>query len=370
MSLELQEVDASTEEEFFRVRQRALGGLPNWRPGPRAWEAAFFDESVNPLFRHIDAIRYVALSDGLAIGRIVAWVDDRDPTHGFFGFFDLVDDLEAGRLLAEAAMRWCGARGRVRIRGPIDFWAICSAGVPVSGFDLPNTFSLHHGNPAYAPALELAGLTPVSEIYSWQFGERAVPPPAEGIARATLADPAISLRAFDASSVEHWELAEELYTSCYAAETWFAPMSADELRLVAGGCVDEAISFLVFVHGTPAAIAVALSNVTESSVRVGDLVVPEPVQRVARATRRPTSFRQWLFGVAPPFRDRRFGHLGTAMYVTIRHRAAEEQLERGEAAWTSKIEGHLVGGFTALGVRRDKTYRVFEAPLPRAADGP
>lgn len=282
-----------------------------------------------------------------------------------FGFFDPAT-VEVGVALLQTASDWGASRGVATIRGPIDFWAICSAGVPTSGFDLPNTFARHHGSPEYAASLEAMSFRAAGDVFSWQFGDRPVPPPAHGIARATLANKAITVVDFDADSAEHWNIVAELYASCYEDGDWFTAMSSDELRLLADSYVESAVSLLMFVRGTPAAMSIGLRNVVESSVRMGDLIPAEPIQRVLRAGRRPTSFRQWLFAVAPQFRGRTLGHLSTAMYVTLRERATHAGLERGEAAWTSGIDAHLNAGFTAVGARRDKTYRVFERTIAQS----
>ena len=369
MSLSVHPVlDDEGARAFFAAQQRALAELPQWRPAPLRWEQRLFDPQRNPLFNHVDVVRFIAERGGDVVGRVAAWVDARRDDLGFFGFFDTVDE-EVGRALAWAVVDWCQARGRKRVRGPIDFWAICSAGTPVSGFDLPNTFALHHGGPHYASSLEAAGFGVVAKIYTWQFGSDPVPPPAHGIARATLADPRLAIVDFDAANDDHWAIVEQLYARCYADGDWFSPMSRGELRVIADGFVEPAVSLLAFVDGAPAAMSIALRNVVESSVRVGSVIPPEPVQRVLRTARSPRAFRQWLFAIDEPYRGRALGHLSTALYVTVRERARAAGLERGEAAWAAAIDNHLSAGLTAVGARRDKTYRLFESTTRRTARG-
>lgn len=357
MSLRVELVRTVDDEAFFAVAGRALGSAPAWRPPPLAWEQRLFGARRNPVYERGKVVRFLAWRGGDAAGRIVAWTDARRPGVTYFGFFDILD-VEAGVALVQAARDFGAEHCCGELRGPVDFWSICSAGVPIAGLDLPNTFGLHHGTAHYADALERAGLQRALDVYTWRFGRAPVPPPAIGIARATLANPAITIVDFDPDEADHWATAAELYERCYADEDWFLPLTPRELHLIADDYIEPAASFLTFVRGTPAAISLGLRNVVETSVRVGTVIPPEPIQRLAR-TRRPQNYRLWMWGVAPAFRGRTLGHLSTALYVRLRERVERAGFDHGEAAWTHDLETSLSAAFSMLGAQRDKTYRVF-----------
>lgn len=352
-------IDADATEAFFKVPRDVLGQLDGWRPPPEAWERRLFDPSKNPLYDRAEIVRYVAERDSTVVGRIVAWVDDQQPDRGFFGFFDVRDDTEAGKALAATARDFCRSRGRETLCGPIDFWPVCSAGVLVEGFERHNYIGMHHGAPHYAEILTEAGFEPSADLYAWSITDQPLPPPALGIEKALRQNERLAIRSFDPTDRADWEIASQLYERCYGDDPWYAPCSADELKLIAAGLVEPTISMIATVDDQPAGFAVGLKNAAESSVRVGPVIPPETVQRMLRPGRKPRSWRQWLFGVAPEYRGNAVGGLGTALWVRVRRLATDADYRRGEATWSQAIDDHVGNSLLLLGARRDKTYRLF-----------
>jgi GNAT superfamily N-acetyltransferase len=351
------------EEAFRRMPRRVMRDVEHWRPDPHDREGVAFDPERNPLHEHAEMIRYVAERSGEVVGRVAAWTDDRAPAElGFFGFYDAIDDLEAGRALLWAAFDWCRARGRSRVRGPISFWPLWSAGALIEGHERPNVIGIHHGRSYYADHFEAAGATRAAELYVWQFGNDPVPHPVAQIRDAVLSRRDIEIRHFRPRSSRDWQTVTALYRESYVDDEWYFDLSTDELRLMAGHDVDPAISALVYVDGGPVAMSIGLRNTPETALRIGRMIPPDSIQRVWHTgPRRSRSWRQWLFAVAPSFRGRAVGGLGTALYAWLRDAAATAGYERGEVGWTAALDDRLNRGLEVLGATRDRTYCLFEA---------
>lgn len=123
-----------------------------------------FDRSWNRLFKvdRSDAIRWILKRDGLAIGRIAAFVNGNicmkeDQPTGGCGFFDCIDDQEAANLLFGSAKKWLEERGMEAMDGPINFgerdknW-----GVLVDGFAEQN-YGMPYNAPYYKKLFENFG---------------------------------------------------------------------------------------------------------------------------------------------------------------------------------------------------------------------
>ena len=114
-------------------------GDPHWIPPLRIGEHERLTPKKNPFFEHAEVELLLAWRGDRVCGRIAA-IDDalHRRTHGdnaaMFGFFE-ADDAEASRRLFEAVDAWARARGRARVRGPINPSLNESAGLLIDGFD-------------------------------------------------------------------------------------------------------------------------------------------------------------------------------------------------------------------------------------------
>ena len=241
---------------------------------------------------------------------------------------------------------------------------------PVSGVIPPMSeaawqaeFAKYQRIPQYQQLNQGMSLESFKRIYLWEYGHRPFPAPARGIANAVWANPSLEAHHFDPRSDEDWGEVADLYARAYVEHHWYYPMSAAELRLIAAGRVEPAISYIVRLDGAPVAMAIAIVNETQSSLRVAGMVPPEPVQRVWRTTQRARTWRQWLFAVVPEYRGRTIGGLGTALYVRVRDAAEIAGYERGEAAWTALVAERLRDGLGVLGAHQYKTFRVYQRDL-------
>lgn len=74
MTIEVHAVDdQSTTDQFFAAQGAVLARLPNWRPPPVKWEQNLF-AAKNPLLQHLTLQRWVAVRDGIVVGRIAQTV--------------------------------------------------------------------------------------------------------------------------------------------------------------------------------------------------------------------------------------------------------------------------------------------------------
>lgn len=152
--MELIEVKSKAEaKEFLLLPLQIYGDDPNWcRPLNKDIEAVF-DKKKNKFFRHGECIRWLVKRDGVVIGRVAAFINQRtalketQPTGGI-GFFECVNNKEAAFLLFDACKEWLKQKGMEAMDGPINFgerdawW-----GLLVDGFT-PVPYKMNY-NPVY-----------------------------------------------------------------------------------------------------------------------------------------------------------------------------------------------------------------------------
>ena len=84
-----------------------------------------FDREKNRFYSYdnSETIRWYLQQDGKTIGRIAAFVNGKtynteDQPTGGCGFFDCIDDQDAGNLLFDTAKNWLAKRGMEAMDGP------------------------------------------------------------------------------------------------------------------------------------------------------------------------------------------------------------------------------------------------------------
>ena len=81
------------------------------------------DVRVHPFYEHSVAAFFVAERDGETVGRVAVIENRRFNEYGesraaCFGYFAMVEDASATRLLFDAACSWARSRGLDELRGP------------------------------------------------------------------------------------------------------------------------------------------------------------------------------------------------------------------------------------------------------------
>lgn len=118
--------DGKAKHDFLELPVKLYERFPNWiRPLDKDIET-IFDPKKNKQFSNGEAIRWVLYRDGVAVGRIAAFVDyevaktTEQPTGGV-GFFECINDIGIAAALFNAAKHWLKERGMEAMDGPINF---------------------------------------------------------------------------------------------------------------------------------------------------------------------------------------------------------------------------------------------------------
>ena len=175
-SLQLVEVKSKKDiREFHDLAARINSGDSNWiRPLVKDIEQVF-NPSLNKLFRHGDAIRWL-LKDkaGKSVGRVAAFYSkkigqtDRKPVGGM-GFFECINDRAAAHTLFDACRDWLAGNGMTAMEGPVNFgerdrwW-----GLLVDGF-LPPNYCMPYNPPYYRELFESYGFKNYFEQYTYHM---------------------------------------------------------------------------------------------------------------------------------------------------------------------------------------------------------
>ncbi|MBL7925616.1 MAG: hypothetical protein JNK61_01790 [Bacteroidia bacterium] len=155
-------VTKKQKQDFINLPVKIYSGDNNWiRPLDKDIEDVF-DATTNKFFRHGSCVRFLLLSNNNCIGRVAAFINEKTakreqyPTGGI-GFFECIDDVNAAKILFDAAKKWLTERGMHAMDGPINFgereawW-----GLIVDGFS-PPPYKMNYNKPYYKHLFEHYG---------------------------------------------------------------------------------------------------------------------------------------------------------------------------------------------------------------------
>jgi hypothetical protein len=362
----------SGRQEFRRFIDYAYernAGDPHWVPPLRISEHERLTPKKNPFFAHADVELLLAWRGDRLVGRIAA-IDDRlhNESHhdnvAMFGFFE-AEDAEAARALLGAVEAWADARGRARVRGPINPSLNESAGLLVDGFDSDPMVMMPHNPREYAAQIEAAGYAKVKDLFAWMHVlQRELPPVFVRAARRLRDKHRITTRPLNIGEFTgEVERLRALYCTAWERNWGFVPPTSDEFRRIATELkpiFDPRCSVCAEIDGRMVACLVSVPDINQALKGTNGRLFPLGLVRLLLRKRYITQVRMLLLGI-----DAR--HRGLGLYPLLIdqwHRQLQgTPYAHAEFSWVLEDNRDINQPAEAGGARRYKTYRIYEKTI-------
>jgi ribosomal protein S18 acetylase RimI-like enzyme len=332
------------------------------------------DPRRGPFFQRGEAQLYLALRNGIPVGRISAHIDDRhdaihDDRKGFFGFFECEHDQEAATALFQAAENWLSERGRQTVEGPYSFTIHDELGVLIDGFDSMPYVMNTHNRPYYRELLEGGGYSKAIDWHAFRTDRRMI---SEGwpSGLTTLRDRILAREGFELRSIdperfdENAQAVKNIFNSAWA-ESWdHVPIGDEEFLHIARGLkrlIVPELSFFAVDDGEPVGFVVSVRDPNPALRRARGRLFPWGWFHLWRALRRPGRFRVMLLGVLEPFRGRGYE---IALYTTVALTGMELGFLESEMSIVAENNAPMLKALSRIPTDRYRIYRVFTKRLP------
>jgi hypothetical protein len=362
-------------DAFMRVPELLYKGDPGFVMPLYMEQRDRLTPAKNPFFQHAEATLFTAYKDGELVGRISAQIDREHlglyaDGCGFFGFFDTINDPEVGKALVAAASSWLKARGMTVMRGPFSLSVNEEAGTMVEGQAEPAMVMMPYHR-AYQDQVALStGLTKKKDLLAWKYLVGEVPTRAQKAHQELMTYPEVRIRPVRrATANADVRVVMDVFNDAWSENFHFVPMTEAELGKMAQDMkllLDEEIALIAEIDGKPAAIAVALPNLSEATRDINGRLLPLGLLKMLYRlkVKRTKSARLVLLGIKREFRiKKRYGGLSTALYVEMAKRGAKVGYEWGELGWTLEDNRPVNLGIKAMGGQVYKRYRIYEKSL-------
>lgn len=361
---------------FIRLPGRILKDDPNWVEPLHFERSQFFSPKHNPWFTHGTAEYFIAWRDGRAVGRISAQIDQLSPkvdggVCGLFGAITAEEDQAIVSALLARAEAWLRDNGASHIRGPYTLNINHETGLLIDGFDSPPFLLMPHDPPWLGPMIEAYGLAKGRDAYAYRLDTKYGLP--EKLRRFFERAPdKLKIRGVD---LKRWD--EEInaivrvFNISWADNWGFVPLTQAEIDSMAKEMkplIDPGLTRIAEVDGEVVGFIVLLPNVNEIIADFRGRLFPFNVVRLLWRLKfgKIKTGRVPLMGVLPDLDPQVSAAAPLALIFSPAERHNERGLEQLEFSWILEDNRRVRRLIEMIGSRIEKTYRIYERPLPPA----
>ncbi|MDT8406704.1 MAG: hypothetical protein RQ715_05590 [Methylococcales bacterium] len=378
--LQLQQITGQRDlDRFIDVPWQLYRDDPNWRPPLKLMEKERLTPAANPYFEHAETAFWLALRDGVPVGRISAQIDHlalQQPDHrhcGHFGFIEAIDEAEVWQTLLTQAERWLKDKGMKRIMGPFNLSINQECGVLVKGFDHPPNLMMGHALPYYAGQLEAAGYAKIKDLIAYNLDvTRPFPSPIQKLLRrarrldALVVRP-VNLKRFD----DDMRLMFDIFNDAWADNWGFVPWTEAEIQQTAKEMkplIRPEINWIAEYQGEPIGFMAALPNLNEAIADLDGRLLPfgwaKLLWRLKLRGRLTATNRVPLMGIRKRFQGRPLGAYAAFLLIeTIRHNGTAIGAQTAELSWMLEDNTALQDILEGIHADPYKKYRLYSKSL-------
>lgn len=373
-AVQIVEVENSrSRETFIRLPWTLYKDDPMWVP-PLLLERRGHLSPKNPFFEHASCRLWLALRNGVVVGRISAQIDRlhleryQDET-GFWGMLEAEDNLETFQALFSAAESWLADKGMKRVRGPFNLSINQECGLLISGFDTPPSMMMGHARPYYAERVEQCGYRKEKDLLAYMIDGDVEPSSARKmIIRKTRKR--IQTRVLRKSDFDNeLEIVFRIFNDAWAQNWGFLPFTEKEFAHLAKDLklmiIDQLVR-IAFVDGTPAAFIVLLPNLNEAIRDLNGSLFPTGwIKLLWRLkVKCPQSGRILLMGVLSKYQDSMLGAALAYRVIDDIHEAGTKcGIKKAELSWILENNAGVRAIIEDSGGRVYKTYRIYSKEI-------
>lgn len=375
--IEIRPVSGKAEmKTFIHLPGQIMKHDPNWVEPLHFERSQFFSRKHNPWFTHGEAEYFLAWRNGRAVGRVSAQIDSLSPKVedricGLFGALTAENDQDIVTALMARAESWLRDKGAGHIRGPYTLNINHEAGLLIEGFDSPPFLLMPHDPPWLGPMVEAYGLHKGRDAYAYRLNtENGLPQKLERFFKNT--PDSLTIRGVD---MKRWDeeinKIVEIFNVAWADNWGFVPLTQAEIDSMAKEMkplIDPGLCRIAEYEGKAIGFLILLPNVNEAIADFDGKLFPFNVLKLLwrlKSSKIKTA-RVPLMGVLPGLDRKVTAATPLALIYSPRERYLERQFEELEFSWILEDNRPVQRLIEMIGGKIEKTYRLYERPLPPA----
>ena len=362
---------------FTNLPWKLYQGDPNWVPPLKSEFKKLFDVKKNPFWFFSERRLYLAVRGKEAVGRIVAIVDGNynkkyNERMGAWGYFECEDDAGTAAALFDTADLWLKQQGMNWSRGPLNPSINHEMGLLVHGFDKPPVLGFTYNRPYYQGLMESCGFEKEKDVYTYYFERGHTVPDwflelGDSLTQKNeFRIRPVNLKKFD----EEVELINDLYNECWEENWGSAPMTREELQMLAGDLkqiVDPDLLFFIYHQDEPIGVNIVVPDANPLFQRFNGRVRLIPLIKELTGRSAIYGLRGYILGIKKPYRQ-----TGAPLVVfdyLINKFKEKTQYQYMETGWQLEDNHAINTLFEDVGGRREKIFRVYGRKIDGSRTG-
>jgi len=316
-------------------------------------------------------ILFLARKGEKIVGRIAGiidrhYVEYHQENTGFFGFYESMDDIGMTEALLSKVRDWLKERGMEKMAGPMNPSTNDECGLLIDGFDASPCLMMPYNPRYYPPLLEGCGLKKAMDLYAYRLEQSSFL--LDRLVRITervlKRDPQLRVRPIDLPHFDQeLKIVKELYNEVWSRNWGFAPLTEAEIDDLAKNLRPLVVPDLIlfaYIGEEPIGFSVSLPDFNVVLKHLNGKIGLLGGLKFLYYSRRIHTIRVMLLGVKQAFQKKGVEGL---LYAETFKRGIRKGYTGAECSWV--LEGNLLmqHGLEAMGGKRYKTYRIYEAPV-------
>jgi hypothetical protein len=361
-------------KRFVEFPYKHYAGCPQWVPPLFIDSYLFLNRKKHPFFEHSDVDFFLAVRDGVDVGRIGA-LENRpfnryhNMQEADFYFFECENNLETAQALFGAVFDWAKARGLNRVVGPKGLGPLDGYGILIEGFEQRQMMTMMNYNYAYYRTLvEAAGFEKEVDFVSCYLPAEnfQIPERLERIARRVMERGGLAVKKFKNKRelIEWAPRIGEAYNKAFVNNWEYFPFTPKEIKFVVDNIMTVADHRLIKIitHGAEVVgFLFAFPDVSAALQRAKGNLLPFGLPDLLLEMRRTRTVAGNGMGILPEFQ----GHGGNALlYVELGQTLLEfRQFAHVEMTQVAETARQMRADLQNLSGVEYKNHRVFRKNL-------
>jgi hypothetical protein len=343
---------------------------PLWVPPLHSSALKILDASKHPFYEHSYADFFVAEQDGQVVGR-VAMLENRHYNEyhhskaAFFGYFEVIEDIEVARALLRTAKEWTAAHGLDTILGPRGVIGI-DGSVLVDGFEHRPAIGIPWNYPYYDAYILDSGFVKDTDYLSgYARGDIEIPPRLYEIAARVKEKRGFWIKTFQSrAEIREWiPRALEIHRQAMSTLHTYYPPTEAETQEVIGSLLtiaDPSLIKLVMKGDDIAGFIIAYHDVSAGLQKAKGRLFPFGWAHILLDRRRTEWVNVNGLGLLPQYRG-----LGAnaMLYTELRDAIAAHGFKHIDTVQANETNFNSTSDHETLGVTWYKRHRHYQLAL-------
>ncbi len=323
--LNVEKVDTANKAQvkrFVEFPYKHYARCPQWVPPLFIDAYLFLNRKKHPFFEHSDVDFFIAVRDGVDVGRIGAI--ENKPFNRYhrtkeadFYFFECENNLETARALFDTVFAWARARGLNEVVGPKGMGPLDGYGILTEGFQERQMMTMTNYNYDYYRALvESLGFEKEVDFVSCYLPAEnfQIPERVQRIAERVLERGGLAVKRFKSKGeLRQWiQRIGAAYNKAFVNNWEYYPFSPNEIKFVVDNIITVADHRLIKIitHGEEVVgFLFAFPDVSAAFQRARGHLLPFGLPDLLLEMRRTDTVSGNGMGILPEFQ----GHGGNAL---------------------------------------------------------